>query len=293
MLKIKGLSPCLNIVATNIFNIYQHKQFLLLPSTLLAFSQRGYPARGTKPKKRLFFDFEHLNEITDGKYTIKPLNVRRMGGRDPATNRKSNIHIGGGVKFDYFMLDLHRRGPTVPNSTYDERVIEVRQDPNRTPHLALVAGSKGKRWIYATQSMKAGQIISSSCYIPKYPTPGVEGNAYPLGALSEGTKVNTVEILPTAKSHVCITEAGSCGEIVRHQEDYTIVRMPNQHEYALKKECIATVGKLSHEDYRSKIYGSPQMHRRFGYRMAGSPKERKDGYSGRKLRRLPPVRVFF
>jgi len=61
------------------------------------------------------------------------------------------------------------------------KVIEVRQDPNRTPHLALVAGAKGKRWIYATQGMKAGQIISTSSHIPKYPTPGIEGNAYPLG----------------------------------------------------------------------------------------------------------------
>lgn len=33
-----------------------------------------------------------------------------------------NLHIGGGVKFDYFMVDVHRHGPTVPNETYDERV---------------------------------------------------------------------------------------------------------------------------------------------------------------------------
>jgi ribosomal protein L2 len=60
-------------------------------------------------------------------------------------------------------------------------VIEIRQDPNRTPHLALVAGTKGKRWIYATQNMEAGQIIKTTCHIPPNPIPGVEGNAYPIG----------------------------------------------------------------------------------------------------------------
>ena len=85
MLKIRGLAPYLNAVSTNIFNIYQP---LLLPATLLAGSQRGFPARGTKPKKRLFFDFKHLKEITDDNYTIKPLKIRRMGGRDPETGRR-------------------------------------------------------------------------------------------------------------------------------------------------------------------------------------------------------------
>jgi hypothetical protein len=37
-------------------------------------------------------------------------------------NFKVNRHIGGGVKFDYFMVDVRRHGPTIPNETYDERV---------------------------------------------------------------------------------------------------------------------------------------------------------------------------
>lgn len=38
------------------------------------------------------------------------------------TGRKVNQHIGGGTKFDYFMIDFHRRGPKEPDATYDERV---------------------------------------------------------------------------------------------------------------------------------------------------------------------------
>ena len=85
-------------------------------------SVRFYPARGTKPKPRNLWDKRHLEEITNNEYTHIPLRVNRLGGRDPDTGRKVNQHIGGGVKFDYFMVDFHRRGPTVPDETYDERV---------------------------------------------------------------------------------------------------------------------------------------------------------------------------
>lgn len=36
-----------------------------------------------------------------------------------------NQHIGGGVKFDYFIIDYHRRGPKEENQTYDERVLFI------------------------------------------------------------------------------------------------------------------------------------------------------------------------
>jgi hypothetical protein len=46
--------------------------------------------------------------------------------------------------------------------------------------------------------------------------------------------VNTLELYPSEKAHTIMTEAGSAAEIVRHQSDFTIVRLPNKHEYALK-----------------------------------------------------------
>ncbi|VDN33533.1 unnamed protein product [Gongylonema pulchrum] len=54
---------------------------------------------------------------------------------------------------------------------------------------------------------------------------------------------------------------------------------------------MATVGKLSHADIKDKIFGSAQMHRRFGYKMASGLFHKKDGYLGRKVRRLPPPRI--
>lgn len=46
------------------------------------------------------------------------------------------------------------RGPADQGATYDERILEIRRDPNRTCHIALCAGINGKRWILATENMK-------------------------------------------------------------------------------------------------------------------------------------------
>lgn len=68
-------------------------------------------------------------------------------------------------------------------------------------------------------------------------------------------------------------------------------QLPHKHEFVLSKECMATVGRLSHAEFHNKIFGSAQMHRRFGYKMASGLFQKKDGYLGRKIRRLPPPRT--
>jgi len=154
--------------------------------------------------------------------------------------------------------------------------------------------------------MKAGQIIRSSSHIPANPITAVEGDSHPLGALAAGTLINSVQRFRSAvqppstaqfvhEGHfqVFIRDAGASATVVRQQGDYTVIRMPNKHEYALHRECMATVGQLSHPEYHtSKIFGSAQMHRRFGYKMNSGLWHKKDGYLGRKIRPLPAVRTF-
>ncbi|CAI4227871.1 unnamed protein product [Auanema sp. JU1783] len=254
-------------------------------------STRNLPARGTKPLPRYLWDEKDLDEKTGGQYTHKPLRINRLGGRHPETGRKVNQHIGGGVKFDYFMIDFHRRGPSEPGNSYDERILEVRRDPNRSSHIALAAGINGKRWLLATEKMKAGDIISTTGFISENPVIGLEGNSYPIGSLAPGTLVNCVERYPTENSEVFVVKAGTAATIVRHQGDFTIIRLPHKHEFSLHRTCMGTVGRLSHSEIEGKIFGSAQMHRRFGYKMSSGLFHKKDGYFGRKVRALPPVRV--
>lgn len=44
-------------------------------------------------------------------YTVQPLNVTNLGGRDPKTGRVVVKGIGGGIKHKYHWIDWKRVGP--------------------------------------------------------------------------------------------------------------------------------------------------------------------------------------
>lgn len=101
----------------------------------------------------------------------------------------------------------------------------MRSDPNRTAYIALLAGERGKRWVLATENIRAGQVVSTTCHIPANPIIGIEGNAYPLGALAEGSIINSIEKHPSDTSESFIVNAGSSAEIVRHSGNNVIIRV--------------------------------------------------------------------
>jgi len=71
-----------------------------------------------------------------------------------------------------------------------------------------------------------------------------EGDAYPLGALSKGTKIHCIEKIPGEGAHYVFT-AGSSATILRQVDDRVIVQLPSKLQVSLHKQCMATVGKLS------------------------------------------------
>lgn len=101
-------------------------------------------------------------------YTVKPLNTTNLGGRDPVTGKLVAKGIGGGIKHKYHWIDWKRVGPKEgpPNV---ERVIKIIKDGCRTAHVALVASGDKLKYILATENMKAGDLIKTSCHIPRIP----------------------------------------------------------------------------------------------------------------------------
>ena len=79
----------------------------------------------------------------DGKYTIMPLKIRKLGGRHPETGRVVVKTLGGGNK-KYFRWIDYKRTPNPDGSVREEKVINVRYDPLRSGKLALVSGGKEK-----------------------------------------------------------------------------------------------------------------------------------------------------
>ncbi|KAK8771939.1 hypothetical protein V5799_024819 [Amblyomma americanum] len=149
----------------------------------------------------------------DRVYTTEKLPIRKLGGRDPVTGRVVVRTIGGGMK-RYFRWIDHKRLPNEDGSKLEERVYQVRYDPLRTAHLALVASGGHKRWLTATEGVKPGDIIATSGDIPRIPVQPKEGDAHPLGALPVSTLVHHIEKYPGEGGVMC-RAAGTSAQILR------------------------------------------------------------------------------
>ncbi|KAG5890888.1 hypothetical protein JTB14_002827 [Gonioctena quinquepunctata] len=224
-------------------------------------------------------------------YTVKPLDVTNLAGRDPKTGRMIVKGIGGGIKHKYHWIDWIRQGPTEEGKVQAEKVIKIITDGCRTANVALVAHGNKMKYILATVNMKQGDVIKTSCYIPRIPVRPNEGDAYPLGALPIGTQVHCVEKYPGLGGFL-VHAAGTYATIVRKApNDHIVIMMPSKREFSLPAKCMCTVGRLSNIEHASTPIGSAQRNRELGNRPRSGLWKRKKGIHGRKLRRPPPVKT--
>lgn len=247
-------------------------------------------------------------------YTVQPLRVTNLGGRDPKTGRKVCEGIGGGIKHKYHWIKWLRDGPD-QGPPQEEKVLRIMKCGCRTAHIALVAYQDKMKYILATENMKPGDIIKTSKFIPRNPVRPQEGDAYPLGALPLGTVVHNVQLDPS-KEFTVIHSAGSFGVITKHLGSKIVVQLPSKQELALLPSCMATVGKdyfvvivinhyltcnlifvqisgrLSNVIHSSIPIGSPNRARELGFRPRSGLWHRKKGIHGRKIKPLPPVKHY-
>lgn len=226
------------------------------------------------------------------KYTIKPIGMKKTGGRDHTG--KIRVHgIGGGHKRLYRMIDFHRLRyePGKEGQTFEEKVIEVRYDPCRSADIALVAGGSRKRWIIATENMQVGDVIKTSEHIGRMAVSANEGDSYPLGALPVGTLINNLETSPGRGAHF-IRAAGTCGVLLRKVNGTAIVQLPSKRQVQVLETCMATVGRVSNIDHNKRIIGKAGRNRWFGIRPRSGLWKRKGGWAGRKIKPLPPMKSY-
>ena len=169
-------------------------------------------------------------------------------------------------------------------------MLEIIKCGCRTSNVALVAVGDELKYILATENMKPGDLIKTSRYIPRIPVRAKEGDAYPLGALPVGTQVHCVEKNPGHPSHY-IHAAGTYGTILRKFDDRVVVQLPTKKEFGFMQTCMATVGRLSNIDHGRTHIGTPQKLRELGYRPRSGLWHRKTGRHGRKIKRLPPMKL--
>ncbi|XP_033127369.1 39S ribosomal protein L2, mitochondrial-like [Anneissia japonica] len=225
----------------------------------------------------------------ENKYTIRPLGFVRTSGR----NHKGKVTItgrGGGHKRCYRMIDFHRT-PPMDGSVKEEKVLKILYDPNRSARIALVAGGNHKRYILSTVNMKPGDIIKTSCEVGRMTVLANEGDAHPLAALPIGAQVHCVEPYPGAGGHYG-RAAGTAMVLIRKVGGQAILKMPSKREMSVSDKCMATMGRVSNEAHNQRVIGKAGRNRWLGWRPASGWWQRKGGWAGRKIKPIPPMKIF-
>lgn len=236
-------------------------------------------------------------------YTTEPLPWKYTLGKDEK-GRRSNFHVGPGVRRFYRMVDSTRNVPVGENSPFVERVLDIVDDETRTVFIALVANGNFKRYILASENMKAGDLIKTHNEIPKNPVQAYEGDAYPIGALGVGTVVHNVETQP-GQGGCLATHAGMFGTVLRKEGDRVVVSMfkkkktyaiVHNREVSIDERCMATVGRVSNVQHHLIPVGGPlknaTMLYKLGYRARSGLFQKKDGRFGRRIRPPPDLRTY-
>jgi len=223
-------------------------------------------------------------------YTVKPLPFPKTGGRGP-NGRIWNHRRAGGHKRNFRMIDWSRDSGATESEPLVEKVDRICYDPNRSARIALVASGERKRYVIATHNMAPGMFIQSSRLLTRSPVKPVDGDAYPLGSLPVGTLVSCVEKIP-GEGGMLARAAGVTALLVRKQDNECVVRLPSKHEIVVSPLCVATVGRVSNVDHNKRVIGKAGRNRWLGIRPASGRWHRKTGRCGRKIRPLPPPKVY-
>mgnify|MGYP000456168058 FL=1 len=198
-------------------------------------------------------DFSILSKIEPEK-SLTTSNHRAKG-----RNNKGRItirHKGGGHKRLYRLIDFKRNKYNV-----DGKVMSIEYDPNRNAFISLIQYEDGeKRYILHPENLKVGDVISA----------GGEsaikaGNSLQLDKIPLGTDVHNVELFP-GKGGQLIRAAGTSAKILAKENDFVVLRLSSKEIRLFKKECAATVGRISNSDFYNVVLGKAGRTRWLGIR---------------------------
>jgi len=197
-------------------------------------------------------DFKDITKSKPEKSLLAPM--KKSGGRNHH-GRVTTRHRGGGHKRRYRIIDFKR------DKAGEATVQSIEYDPNRTARIALVRYEDGtKRYIVAPEGISVGSVINS-----QESGPVATGNAMKLGSLPTGTAIHNLETRP-GRGGQLVKSAGVSAQVMAHEGDYTLVRLPSGEMRQLLSECLATVGQVSNSDHKNTKLGKAGRNRHRGRR---------------------------
>jgi large subunit ribosomal protein L2 len=204
-------------------------------------------------RNRSVLDFSALSKNKPEKSLV--VSNHRAKGRNNQ-GRITTRHKGGGHKRKYRLIDFKRNKFDIQGV-----VLSIEYDPNRNANIALVTYADGeKRYVLHPENLKVGDSISSG----KSSEIKV-GNALPLDLIPLGTDVHNIELFP-GKGGQLVRAAGTSAKILAKENNFVVLRLSSKEIRLFKKECTATIGKISNCDFYNVVKGKAGRSRWLGVR---------------------------
>ena len=181
--------------------------------------------------------------------------TKKNGGRNHHGVTTSRFR-GGGARKIYRVVDFKRNKDGVP-----AKVATVEYDPNRGCFISLLHYADGeKRYILSPLGIKVGDRVESglSCE-PKV------GNAMPLEAIPASLDIHNIE-MTVGQGGKLVRGAGSSAKIMAKEGNWVSIILPSGEMRMVRKECRATIGRLSNPDRQNVKLGKAGRKRHTGRR---------------------------
>ena len=195
-------------------------------------------------------------ELTTSK-PQKSLSVRikKSGGRNHSAMTMVRFR-GGGARKIYRLIDFKRDKDNISS-----KVATVEYDPNRNCFISLVNYADGeKRYILSPLGISVGDTVESGTTCePKI------GNAMPLDAIPAGLEIHNIE-MNAGQGGKLVRCAGDAARIVAKEGNWITIELPSGEMRMFRKECRATIGRLSNPDDQNISLGKAGRTRYLGKR---------------------------
>nr|YP_009545426.1 ribosomal protein L2 [Mallomonas splendens]AYO28580.1 ribosomal protein L2 [Mallomonas splendens] len=204
-------------------------------------------------RNKTVLDFSNLSKVKPERSLI--VSNHRAKGR----NNQGHItirHKGGGHKRRYRIIDFKRNKFNIEGT-----VISIEYDPNRNSNIALICYTDGeKKYILHPEKLNIGDKIFSGAQSKIQ-----VGNALPLENIPLGTDIHNIELFP-GKGGQLVRSAGTSAKIMAKENNFVVLRLSSKEIRLFKKECFATIGKVSNSDFYNVSLGKAGRKRWLGIR---------------------------
>ena len=181
--------------------------------------------------------------------------IKKSGGRNHHGVTTARFR-GGGARKIYRIIDFKRNKDGVPG-----KVATIEYDPNRDCFISLLHYADGeKRYILAPLGIKVGEkVVSGQSCEPRV------GNAMPLSAIPSGMEIHNIE-MTAGQGGKMVRGAGNAAKIAAKEGNWVTVVLPSGEMRMVRKECRATIGRVSNPDHQNIRIGKAGRKRHMGRR---------------------------